>query len=268
MHSKLARASSLALLVWAVWLADAPSAFAQSAALDAEAHSLFEAGRTAFADGRFDDALPYFEHAYELSHRPQLLYNIGHCLDRMRHDAEAITAFERFLAEVPDAPEAAEVRARVTFLRDAQTREASTTTEASISTTEATVTADEPSTSPREPQMTAPPTSSASSGPGPAPWALIGVGGAVLVAGAVLTGVGLSDVSTVENAADGSHYAALRDAYDQAPIFTGVGFAALGLGAALAVAGVVWVVVTPSAGSGERATLRIGTDGLSLRGTF
>jgi hypothetical protein len=100
----------------------APTSAASSAApapTDAEAHALFTAGQLAYQAGRFDSALTQFTRAYELSHRAELLYNIGQCQDFLRHDAEALAAFEAYLAAVPAAPTRAVVEARVVALRAA-----------------------------------------------------------------------------------------------------------------------------------------------------
>lgn len=97
---------------------------------DAEARGLFEAGRAAFVDGRFEDARDYFQRAYELSHRPELLYNLGTAEDRLRNDHEALAAFERYLAALPDAANATEVHARVEVLRAEVARTTSTATSA------------------------------------------------------------------------------------------------------------------------------------------
>lgn len=88
-----------------------------SGARDAEARGLFEAGRAAFADGRFEDARDYFRRAHALSGRDALLYNIGSTEDRLRNDAAALEAFEAYLAAVPDAENASEVRGRIEVLR-------------------------------------------------------------------------------------------------------------------------------------------------------
>jgi len=90
---------------------------APSAARDAEARGLFEAGRAAFADGRFEDARDYFRRAHALSGRDALLYNIGSTEDRLRNDAAALEAFEAYLAAAPDAENASEVRGRIEVLR-------------------------------------------------------------------------------------------------------------------------------------------------------
>jgi tetratricopeptide (TPR) repeat protein len=230
---------------------------AQDDAHDAEAHAMFEAGRIAFADGRFSDALSSFQRAYDLSHRPALLYNIGQCHDRMRQDSEALTAFEQFLSLVPDAPQAAEVRGRVAFIR-----------EAAAHATPATPT-EPPPTHEATPPPTEPPPATSSNDPGVVPWVLIGTGAGVAIAGAVLLGVGYGDISSVQNAADGVRYSTVRDADQQAPVLTGVGFACLAVGVAAAVVGVVLFATSSSHAPEEaHATMRLGPTGLVLQGAF
>lgn len=98
-------------------MAQAPSA---SEAHDEEARALFEAGRAAFAEGRYEEALERFRASYTLSPRPTLLYNIGHAADRLRRDDEALEAFGQYLAALPDAPNRAEVESRVAAIRAAR----------------------------------------------------------------------------------------------------------------------------------------------------
>jgi len=85
---------------------------------DAEARASFDVGLRAYGDGRFEDALRSFRYAYSLSQRPELLYNIGTCQDRLRRDEEALASFEAYLEAVPDAENRATVRARIEVLRD------------------------------------------------------------------------------------------------------------------------------------------------------
>lgn len=89
----------------------------EEARSDEEARLLFEAGARAFNDGRFEVALARFREAYDLSHEPALLYNIGQAADRVRMDREALEAFERYLVEMPDAENRREVEGRVAALR-------------------------------------------------------------------------------------------------------------------------------------------------------
>jgi tetratricopeptide (TPR) repeat protein len=86
---------------------------------DEEARALFDAGRVAYRDGRFAAARDYFQRSYELSGRAELLYNIASAQDRLRDDAATLATFEAYLEALPDAPNRAEVEARITALRAA-----------------------------------------------------------------------------------------------------------------------------------------------------
>ena len=262
-----AQASLVCIVV--AWAAVTPAAArAQESPHDAEAHAYFEAGRLAFGDGRYDEALTAFRRAYELSQRGQLLYNIGQCYDRMRRDQEALAAFQQFLAADPDSTNAAEVRARVAFLERAVADSTVATSTDPVPTDGAgTPPSVSPEPSAAEPSTIAPPSDAGPRGDaGPAPWILLGTGGALAIGGAVLVGLGFSNVSTVENAPAGTPYASVRDADQQATPFIGAGFAGIGVGALLAVIGIV--LATSSSGGSEHATVYIGPGGLELRGTF
>jgi hypothetical protein len=90
------------------------------------------------------------------------------------------------------------------------------------------------------------------------PWVLVGIGAVVAAVGAVLLGVGLADVSTVESAPFGTEWATLDDAHGRAPVLTGVGGALLGVGAAAAIAGLTWGIVASSDGERSQARLTLG----------
>src|SRR5687768_1157254 len=96
-----------------------PEPPANGDARDAEARAMYQAGAIAYADGRFADALASWRRAHELSRRPELLFNIGTAAERLRRDAEALGAFEGYLAGRPDASNARQVRARIAVLREA-----------------------------------------------------------------------------------------------------------------------------------------------------
>jgi len=93
-----------------------------AATLDTEARLLFEAGSSAFGDGRYETALERFRQAYATSQRPELLYNIGSAADRLRRDEEALEAFSGYLAALPEAANRREVEARIASLREAIAR--------------------------------------------------------------------------------------------------------------------------------------------------
>jgi tetratricopeptide (TPR) repeat protein len=89
----------------------------------AAARKAFKDGRAAFDAGRFTEALERFEHAYSLSGRSELLFNIGLAADRIREDERALEAFEQYLEETPDSTHRMQVEQRVIALREAIDRE-------------------------------------------------------------------------------------------------------------------------------------------------
>ncbi len=83
---------------------------------DQVAREHFMRGRDAFSGGDFAVAAREFDQAYQLSRRPQLLYNIGTAYERLHNWNEANVAFRRYLDEVPGAPDRAEVEARLRMI--------------------------------------------------------------------------------------------------------------------------------------------------------
>lgn len=80
---------------------------------DAVARGLFQAGKAAYEAGKYEDALTFFEQAHARSGRPQLLFNIGQAAERLRRDEKALEVFRAYLTQVPDAPNRADVEARI-----------------------------------------------------------------------------------------------------------------------------------------------------------
>ena len=97
-------------------LAASPAA-AQKALDDAAGREYFERGRVAFEEADYEGALVYFRHAYRLSRRSELQYNIGVVAVRLQRDEEALEAFERYLEETENPTREAEVQERITALR-------------------------------------------------------------------------------------------------------------------------------------------------------
>lgn len=83
---------------------------------DVVAREHFMRGRDAFSQGDFASAAREFDQAYQLSRRPQLLYNIGTAYERLHNWNEANVAFRRYLDQVPDAPDRAEVESRLRMI--------------------------------------------------------------------------------------------------------------------------------------------------------
>lgn len=241
-------------------------AFAQAdTGADTDARAMFDEGRRAYDEGRFEDATRAFRRAYLLSPRYQLLYNIGQSELRAGRDGRALEAFEAFLRQArPDEPHRSEVEERARILRGMGVEAESAPPE------EEPVTRTQPEA---EPAAVLPETPmSRSEGPGPGPWILVGTGAAALVAGAVLMGVGVSEASRVSGATDGARWADLAGSASNANVFWGVGIALAAVGLAASGVGLVWALTgssSPSAHEGGAVTrLRLLPTGLALEGEF
>jgi tetratricopeptide (TPR) repeat protein len=210
---------------------------AQEARNDEEARALFDAAEIAFQEGRYENALDYFRRSHELSDRAPLLYNIGVTAERLRRDQEALDAFRRYLAEVPDAANRQAVEARIQIL------------ERSLS-------------EPRSEDGAAGSDRTSGSGPNVGAIAVAIAGGVVTAAGVVLLAIGLSDRASVEGATRGAMWEAVEGAYSRAGPLTISGIVGLGVGVAVLAAGIGWLAV------GGGAEVALGPGGVSLRGTF
>jgi len=70
----------------------------EKAAADQRARELFLKADAAYAEGRYEEALGAFQEAYDLSGRPQLLFNISNSLERLGRYQEAVDALEKYLS--------------------------------------------------------------------------------------------------------------------------------------------------------------------------
>ncbi len=138
--------------VAAVWvLAGAltwPSAqaSAQETVDDEAGREYFERGRRAFEEADYETALVYFRHAYQLSRRGELQYNIGLTADRLQREDEALDAFERYLEESDHPTREAEARERIEALKQAIAEREAT----ELALKEATTRVQEPSVEPSD----------------------------------------------------------------------------------------------------------------------
>lgn len=270
MTRSLARSPWLAPLLLVAIALDAGGARAQVATSDVEARALHQAATAAFEQGRFDEALARYRRAYELSPRPVLLYNIAAAADRGGHDAQALEAYEAYLAAIPQAENRAFVESRIAVLRSRVPRAPELVDDPvapDVSGTDADPVADvsvEPTTTATV--EAAPPPA----GPDPTvPALLFGISGAAGIA-AIVTGVlGWQARSELELACP------MRACVDlglagRASEMEALGIATDVLAATslvLAGAGLVAVLTMPSSEHGETA-LRLGPGGVALTGTF
>jgi tetratricopeptide (TPR) repeat protein len=83
-----------------------------------QARTHYDAGRSYYEQLRYEDAAREFQEAYRLSGRSHLLKNVAVSHQHAEAWAEAISAFERYLEESPDAEDRAEIETRLARLRE------------------------------------------------------------------------------------------------------------------------------------------------------
>jgi len=167
---------------------------------DAEARLLFRAGRSAFEDERYTEALEHFRGAYRLSGRAELLYNVGESADRAGLIDDAVTAFEAFLAADPEATRRREVEARLRNLRRLQSQAPPPDMDAfEDALAEENAARDEPIVVVAPPVVEDPEVDDSRR----RPWWVVGVAGAVVAAVAVGLAIGLSGRETFGSGAEG-----------------------------------------------------------------
>jgi hypothetical protein len=91
-------------------------------AISEDARKHFKAGVSLLQDpdgARYEDAYREFEAAYAASPSPKMLGNLGYCALKLERDGEAISAYTRYLQEVPDIDpaESAQIARDVATLR-------------------------------------------------------------------------------------------------------------------------------------------------------
>lgn len=89
-----------------------------SAAQLAHAKAAFKEGTVAYDAGRFEEALHAFERAHELSRNPVLYFNLAACAEKLGQTRVAAVHLRAYLAEVPEADDAAKVRERLGALEE------------------------------------------------------------------------------------------------------------------------------------------------------
>ncbi len=171
-----------------------------------EARRLYQSGERAFQENRFEAALRYFEQAYQIAPRPELLYNIGRAAENAQNNERAIEAYGRYLAETEAAHDGsadtrhAEVAGRLAVLQ-APPAVATTPTATAAATPE----------NERVLVATAPAASDSHSVTDEGWFWPVVLGGAALVAGGVVLAVVLSSSgSRVPTGDDGVSAEALR----------------------------------------------------------
>ena len=279
-------------------LADEPNPFAVECNRTATEEDLqgakgaHQAARQFYERGEYARAIQYWKDVYNLDcNALGTLLNIANAYEKLGDRKNAILALEAYLKRDPEAADAQKIQTRIENLRSLLSSQPTATPTASVgpvptSTTTAVPTAPPP---PEKPF-------------GIAPWVTVGVGGAALIAGAILLPVGLDNFYSVDA---GSQKAALageggkcylaypeqntfhcydKASADQATLGQGqvlTGKILLGVGAAAVAGGLVWEFlankpVQPSTGpdAAKNTKVRVtpsvgpGLSGVVVQGSF
>ena len=215
-------------------------AFANVAHADKQkARVLAERGTKQYNLGEYKIAAEAFKAAYDEFPEPTLLYNLAQCERQLAHKPRAITLYRSYLREMPNAPNATEVRRIVTSLEQDVVREEEERKQAEAKLPPPVVTPP-PVTPPP------PPTVTPSARPwwkNPAGWALVGVG---VAAGATGTGLLVAANNDQNAAPKAATLADARGKINEASTFRNAGYAMVGIAGAAAVAGVLVLALMPS----------------------
>jgi tetratricopeptide (TPR) repeat protein len=279
--------------------------FASAASAQESARELFERGTAAYHIADYDGAIAAWERAYALDPRPLLQYNLSQAYERAGRLEDAVDALETYLEIAPDDDAArATATARLATMRERLSR-TGVVVRSNVDGAVVIIDGEERARTPRpDPIPLAPGTHSlvvraagyevhrteiavtggrvvevdaelqstealATDGSSRAgAWALVGGGGAVLITGAVLGGVGLGKANDAQFRDD--------DTADSARTFARTGDVLIGVGAAATLGGILWALLAgrdDEAGDGQ-ARLRLapsvgsGELGLSATGRF
>jgi tetratricopeptide (TPR) repeat protein len=193
------RIPAIAILLLSAIYLPAPPAHAQPQppVEDTRARELFLEGEAHYAAGRYEQAAERYLEAYQLSQRPELLFNVGNAYERLG-DYEKAAEYLRQYADNPRARDVVSVRERIRRLEAAaaeekrrQQQQQQQQQEAARREAEVTVSPPAPIPAPAQPRAE-------SGGGNGAMWWLIGSG--VAAAGAV--GMGLLASNAGNDAAE------------------------------------------------------------------
>jgi tetratricopeptide (TPR) repeat protein len=203
------------LAVLALAVATGAAAQTDEPPVNDEARTAFREAAQRYNAGEFERAAELFEQAYELSHRPNMLFNIAQAY-RLAGPGQCRKAYEfydRYLREVPNPPNRSEVEERLAELAPCAPKP-------------------EPGPAPVAAPAPAPPSATHAEAPGRA-WptqAIFLGGGTVLVLGALLFGGAQAEMSIAAGMGASATSAALapwRTTQAASYVILGVGALAL-----------------------------------------
>lgn len=198
------------------------------------AKKYFTLGSDLFNRGDYREALVQFEKSFKYSSRPELHYNMARCHELLGQHARAIELYQDFLTSEPDNAET--IRSRITNLEQLVAQKKAAQKKAATSAPAKDVGTSRPGKS--RPNSSAGAMSVAG-------WSLVGVGGAALVAGAVLGGMAISKESELEQAYAGGErtLAEIQDGEATGEALQTGAIVSLAVGGAAAAAGAVLLIL-------------------------
>ena len=82
-----------------------------------------EAGKEAYSNGEFEEAVPFFKKAHDIVPRPELHYRIALSYERAGKSDRAVSHYRTFLEEKPDTEKRGQVEATIERLEESRTDE-------------------------------------------------------------------------------------------------------------------------------------------------
>jgi tetratricopeptide (TPR) repeat protein len=248
------------------------------------AHTVFLSGKQFLEESNYDKAISYFKDAYSIDcSRHAMLPIIATAFERKGDRAEAVRALEEYARRAPGAADHDVIERRIKNLKDQLAREQPPPAPLPSPTAAA---PPPPPPAPTPVESTAPTAMSATpttttGGHTAAPWVITAVGGVIAGGGAVLLGVGSSDVSSADSQCPDRGHCRSQSAVDTGnrgrSLLNGGGVL-LGGGLVVAAAGLLWHFLekpaSPSAAATTTTRPRVealagpGCAAISLRGSF
>ena len=221
------------------------------------AHGAYMAGKGSFDEADYTTAINYFKDAYRRDcTKNELLVIIARAYELQGNRREAVHALETYLERVPTAQDAEVQRRHIANLKRELTEQpppsaaASAPPAPSASPSASTSAAPVPTESaPAASTTSPPPPAPAHGGHSIVPWIAIAAGGAAVVTGGILYGIGGGQVSSAEQVCGTSHQCPKgSSAIDQGNSgrsneTVGVVVGSIGLG--VLAAGIIWHLVEP-----------------------
>jgi tetratricopeptide (TPR) repeat protein len=213
-----------------------------------QAQQLYNQGRRAYRDQDYERAAQAFEAASRLSSDPIYLYNLAQARRKQGRLQDAVTAFEGYLKAAPDAPNRAAVQRTLSELRGQLPPVPAPTPVA-------------PEPTPPTPAPAPTPAPVAETSPGRPALFWVGLGGMIagvaLLGGGIGVGVQANNIASDLSKGSGQWSSTRQNQFSDGQTKANTAYALYGVGAALAVGGVILMVVKRSPSSESRVAFRL-----------